>query len=257
MIYSYNTLGFYETKGNRQYDNTGNFRVLHHFETNKIPALQVVIDSTITTATYRLLDIDDTEISTGNFSVENATTEEGTSYSRLIFLGATLTGKSDGFYYLEITYDSNKLYSDAFCWQTDVSDYLKISATTKNMNIGGFELNLSGFTYLVYLEAKNFTEEFEIEEEGVQKTNGNIPLYNSRNHTNEYDITGYRKTYNFLAGLRTISTNGTVAITFAGENNEIYDIEVPEKKSNYGNTDIIILGLKFKLKDYLQVRNEV
>ena len=257
MIFSFNTLGFYSVKVNRQYDNTDNKKFIHHFETNKIPAFQIILDSTITTATYKLYDVDDNEISNGSVTVENDTNDAGTAFSRLIFLGTTLSSKDDGFYYIEITYDGSFIYSDVFCWQTDISGYLKISATTANMAIGGFKMNMDSFTYLIYFDADNLTEEFEVKEEGVERTYGDEPYYNSRNHVVEYIISGYRKTYNFIAGLRTVSTNGTVTITFDSETYEIYDIETPEKTSAYSNSDILILSWKFKLKDYLQVRNEV
>lgn len=257
MIFDFNTLRWYSVKGNRQYDNTENRSVVHHFETNKIPSFQLVIDSTITTATYKLYDVEDTEISSGSVTVEHDTNENDVDYSRLIFLGTTLSGKDDGFYYIEVTHDGTPLYSDVFCWQTDVSDYLKIVATSSDMSINDFSLNLTGFTYLVYLEAFDFTEDYEIEEEGSEKTYGVTTLFSSRNHSQTFDITGYRATEGFLAGLRTVQSNGVVTLTFKGEEFEIYDIEAPEKKSNYNNTDIIIIGFKFKKADYLQTRNTI
>jgi hypothetical protein len=505
MIYSYNTLGFYETKGNRQYDNTGNIRVLHHFETNKIPAFQVIVLGTIISASYKLFDIDDVQIATGSVAVENAVREDSTVYSRLIFLGTTLASKDDGFYYMEITYTNsgsysgysalgqtsrdwigmtsapngnvyatvdggdiymqtggtgnfialsqtsrdwrqiaaapngniyavvssgdiymqtggtgnfialsqstrnwygitvaangnayasvntgdiymqtggtgafvalsqttrlwrgmtvangnvyacttlgdiymqtggaddfeallqttrlwhgmaaasngdvyaivlggetyvqrngtgqfvsiddqtelwrditvdaddsiyscvygediyeqtlsaggdNLAYTDVFCWQTDVSEYLKIEATTSNMVIGGFEMNMTGFTYLVYLEVKEngFTEEYPIEEEGKSKTFGDVGYFTSRNHEQQFEITGYRKTLGFLAGLRTVHTNGTVTLTYKNDISEIYDIESPDAAQSYTYSDILIINWKFKLVDYLQTTNKV
>ncbi len=259
MIYSYNTLGIYETKANRQYDNTGNIRVLHHFETNKIPAFQIIVTGTIITASYKLFDINDVQVSTGSVTVENDTNDAGTVYSRLIFLGATLTSKDDGFYYVEITYDASKLYTDVFCWKTDVSEYLKIEATTADISISSLKMNMTGFTYLVYLEVRKngFREEYDVEEEGDSKTYGNIPYYNSRNHAQEFEITGYRKTLNFLAGLRVVATNGTVTITYKNDSNEIYDIETADTAQNFSYSDILIINWKFKLKDYLQPMNDV
>jgi len=257
MIYSYNTLGYYETKANRQYDNTGNIKILHHFETNNTPSFQIIVDSTVIVAYYDIYDIDDVWIYTGTVTVENDTNNAGTEFSRLISTGDALSGKDDGFYYIEISYDSNTLYSDVFCWETDVSEYLKIEATTSNMSIGGFENNMTDFTYLVYLEGTNFTEEYEVEEEGVERTYGNESYFNSRNHVVEYEITGYRKTLGFLSGIRTVGINGTVTVTFDSESYEIYDIGIPEKSSSYNNSSNIIISWKFKLKDYLQVRNNV
>lgn len=259
MIYSYNTLGFYKTKANRQYDNTGNLRVLHHFETNKIPTFQLITDETISDSNfqYTLYDIDDNVISTASRTIASDTNYSNTTYYRLIFLGATISGQDDGFYYLKIEYDSTTLYSDVFCWQTDVSDYLKIEATSTDIGIGEFDLNMSGFTYTVYLDAKNSLFDYEISEEGVEKSYGNLPLFNSRNKINEFEITGYRVTQDFLSGLRTLWTNGTVTLTYKGDEFDIYDIEPVEKKENYSYSDILILLLKFKRKDYLRTINSI
>lgn len=255
MIYSYNTLGFYKTISNRQFDNTGNQRVLHHFETNKIPNVQLVIDSNITSATYQLYDDNNTIITSGTLTREQSTNEAGTAYTRLILKGATTTGKDDGFYYLKIIYTGGVAYSDVFCWQTDVSDYLKISAVSSNVLIGEFELNLSNFEYLVYLEANDSSYEYEINEEGVEKTYGNVPLFNSRNKINEFEITGYSKTHDFIAGLRTLWANGTITLTYKGDEFEVYDIENPDKTESFSYSDIIILTIRFKRKDYLQTKN--
>lgn len=255
MIYSYNTLGFYTTKINRQYDNTGNQRVLHHFETNKIPSIQIIIDTEITKATYILFSENDANISSGNVLVENDTTSNGIDYSRLILKNATTSLKDDGFYYLEITYGANKIYSDIFCWQIDVSEYLKISATSTNVKIGQFILNLASFEYVVYLEAADANYEYEIEEQGIEKTYGNIPLFNSRNKINEFEITGYSKTLDFLAGLRILWSNGNITLKYKGDEFEVYDIENPSKSDTYNYSDIIVLTMKFKRKDYLQSIN--
>lgn len=258
MIYSFNTLGWYKTKANRQYDNTGNERILHHFETNKIPSFQLIIDATITTASYELFDSEDTLISNGSVTVENDTNNAGVAYSRLIFLGTTLTSKDDGFYYIKITYDtSNYIFSDVFCWLTDVSEYLKIEAVSSNFSIGGFTVNTTGFTYLVYLQANDSILEYEIDEEGIEKTFGDIPLYNTRRKMNQFEITGYRVTLDFLSGLRVLWANGTVTLTFKGDEFEIYDMENPESGENYSYSDIIVMTLKFKRKDFIQTINTV
>lgn len=259
MIYDYNILGFYLVKANRQYDRADNKYVLHHFETNKIPAFQLILNSVITTATYKLFDVDENEIANGSVTVENDTNDAGTAFSRLIFLGVTLSSQDDGLYYIEITYDSsNYIYSDVFCWETDVSEYLKIVATSGDMLIGEFKLNLTGFTYLVYLDVNDPVREYEIEEEGDEKTYGDEPLFNSRNSIKTFEVTGYGATLGFLAGLRTVYSNGAVTLTYAGESIEIYDIENPEAKeaSEYGDT-FLVMDFRFKTKDYLQTDNAI
>jgi hypothetical protein len=255
MIYSYNILGVYTTKENRQFDNTGNQCVLHHFETNKIPSIQLIIDDEVAVASYRLLDNNDNEVQTGSITVEPAENDALASYSRLILNGATTTAQEDGFYYLEITYDATIVYMDVFSWKTDLSKYLKIKAESTNIFIGEFEINLDGFDYLVYLDVNGKINDYELEEEGVEKTYGNLPLFGSRNKISEFTITGYSKTHDFLSGLRLLWTNGTVTFTYKGDEFEVYDIENPDKNNSFGDSEIIILGLKVKRKDYLQTKN--
>ncbi|MFW5879360.1 MAG: hypothetical protein ACOCUV_00905 [bacterium] len=259
MIYSYNTIGFYSDKNNRQYENTENEKIIHVFETDTIPNFQIIVDGSITSnVTYKLYDINDNEIKSGTCTKEAATTENDTAYTRIKLSGATTTGEDEGRYYIELTYDSSTIYSDVFCWKDDVSDLLKISVVFGNdLMIGGRELNVNADTYTVYLETKNHTEDYEISEEGVEKSYGNLILHSSRNHIVEYIITGYRKTLDFLAGLRVVSHNGTVKVTLAGEEYEIYDIENPEKSDTYSNSDLIIISFRFKINDYLQTINEI
>ncbi len=255
MIYSYNTLGVYTTKDNRQYDNTGNQCILHHYETNKIPNIQLIIDETISSATYTLFDEDGESIQTGSVTVESGTNEAGTSFSRLILKDATTSGQEDGLYSIEFTYDSTTIYFDMFCWDTDLSDYLKVSGVSNDIMIGEYQINMDDFEYLVYLESDGVEYDYEVEEEGVDKTYGEIPLYNSRNKKTEFTITGYSKTHDFLAGLRILWTNGTITFTYKGDEFEVYDIENPDKSETFGDSDIIIIELTVKRKDYLQSRN--
>jgi len=264
MIYSYNTLGFYTSKNNRQYENTENEKIIHSFVTDTIPNFQVIIDGSVSgTPTYTLYDINDNSIKTGNCTKAESETENEETYTRISLSNATTSGEDDGRYYIEIDYDQideegKKLYSDVFCWKADVSDLLKVSVTFGNdLLIGGRELDINGDTYTVYLETKNHTEDFEISEEGVEKSYGNISLFTSRNHIVEYIITGYRKTLDFLAGLRVVAHNGTVTVTLKGEEFEIYDIENPEKSESYNNTDLVVISFRFKINDYLQTINEV
>lgn len=252
MIYVYGTLGFYTAKASRQYDNTDNQGVIHHFAVNTIPNVQIIVDSAVVSASYKLYDEDDAEVASGTCTVNSLTNDAGTAYSQIIIEDETTSGKADGKYYLKVTHGTTNLYSDMFCWKTTVTDYLKIEADAAAMNIGGFPT--ASLTHTIYLDSHKFVEDYEIQEEGAEKTYGNIPHFTSRNRVHTHDIVGYGKTYNFLAGLRVAEVNGTVKVTWGGEESEVYDINV-EKKA--GNGDTYAIELKFKLKDYLQTYNNI
>lgn len=253
MIYNYGTLGFYTAKANRQYDNTDNDTIIHHFVTDSIPDVQIIVDSAVASATYKLYDEDDTEIASGTCTVNSTTNDAGTAYSQITIEDETTSGQADGKYYLKVTYGTTDLYSDMFCWRTTVSGYLKIEAQTSALKIGAFPT--ADFTYTVYFDSQKYQEEYEIQEEGEEKTYGIVPSFVSRNRVHTHEIAGYDKTYNFLSGLRAVEVNGTIKVTWNSEENEVYDVSV-EKKSTFAN-DLYVIELKFKLKDYLQTHNIV
>lgn len=255
MIYCYGTLGFYATKANRQYDNTDNKNSLHHFVTNAVPAFQIVIDTTLVSATYIMYSINETNIKSGSCTVTATTNDFGTAYSIISLSVATTTGQSDGKYYLEITPNTGSvLYSDVFCWETTVTSYLKVSAVIGaiSLSIGGFPL--AAFTYETYLKTVQFSEEYDLQETGIEQPYGNVTASASSNIIRKFEISGYNKTLNFLSRLPVLSVNGTVTLTWKGESMVIYDIQVDNKSSN---PDIYIIELTCKQKDYLQTYNNI
>jgi len=255
MIYSYGTLGWYYTKANRQYDNTDNQCALHHFVTDDVPDFQVIINATLASATYIMYDMDDVSIKAGSCVVNPLTNAAGTVYSQIILTGATTTGKDDGKYYFKVTPNAgNPIYSDVFCWETDVSDYLKVSAVVSVASIMIGHLPLAAFTYETYLKTVPFAEEYELSEVGVEKPYGDVTASASSNIIRKFQISGYNKTLNFLSRLPVINVNNTVTITWKGEAMVVYDIMVENKSSN---PDVYVIELTCKQKDYLQTYNTI
>ena len=255
MIFNFGTLGWYSAKANRQYVNTDNQDVLHHFVTDTVPAFQIVINAAVSVATYILYDLDDSSIKAGSCTVVSTTNAAGTAYSKIKLSGVTTSGKSDGKYYFKVTYDAVEIFSDVFCWKTTVTSFLKISAVMASaaLSIGTFPLD--AFTHTVYLSAVLPLDEFELKVTGSEKTYGDIPAFASSNIAKTFKISGTRNTLNFLSRLAVVETNGTVTITWKGDDIEIYDIQV-EKESAPGN-DIYIIEFNFKQKDFLQSYNSI
>jgi len=90
LLAQFGTLGFYTSTEARQWDkaiaegaDNEAYRVF--FETNHIPAFQLIV-SAATTATVQLLDSTDTLIGTA----KTVTVADLTTYKRLIYLGETL-----------------------------------------------------------------------------------------------------------------------------------------------------------------------
>lgn len=253
MIYNYGSIWFYESIANRHYENAGNRNDLHFFQTNVIPSFQIVVLGVYGTANYAIRDMDGNAIQSSSCTVFNKSTSQAVDYTVIQLSGAVTSGKSDGRYYLTVSYGAEEIYSDVFCWKTDLSNYLKIVANTSAMKIGAYPME--DFTHTVYLKSVKFLEEFEINEEGEEKTYGVVPAFTSRNRIHTHQISGYNKTLNFLSGLRVAESNGTITITWAGEELEVYDIQA--ELNNQVNNNQYVCDLKFKLKDYLQTYNNV
>ena len=256
MIFNFGTLGWYSAKANRQYVNTDNPDVLHHFVTDSLPAFQIVINQAVTTATYILYDLDDNSIKAGSCTVVSTTNAAGTAYSKIKLTGVTTSGEDDAKYYFKVTYDAVEIFSDVFCWQTTVTPFLKISAvmTSAALAIGTFPLD--AFTHTVYLSAVLPLDGFELKVIGSEKTYGDIPAFASSNIVKTFEIGGNKNTLNFLTRLAVVEVNGTITITWKGDEIEIYDIQNPEIKSVTGN-DIYIIEFSFKQKDFLQSYNSI
>ena len=220
LLAQYNPLGFYTIKEARQWDRAiregGNeFNFIVTFQTNKIPAIQLIV-STSTSATMQLIDVDDNELGSALSMTVETGTDSVVAYKRLIYLGTTMAGYEDGYYGFKITNGAETYYSDIFCWRNDVLNKLiKINAVSSNIRIGKYyTINLTGFSYECYLEAIYLGINPSIEDTLAKQNGGNVVLHGTLVHNREWDINGCEHIYKFLLGLRMLEANGTVSITW-------------------------------------------
>lgn len=263
LLAQYNTLGFYTAKSARQWDrslaenaDTEIHRVF--FQTNKIPAFQLIV-SAATTATVQLMDGNDVLVG----SAKTVTVESGTGYKRLIYLGETLSGGNvltDGDYSLKVTNGSEVYYSDIFGWTSDseeLNDLIKISAISSDIKLGrSYVANMTGLTYECYLNALYLGINPEFEEEVSQRDGTNNVLYGNLVNQRQWDIDGCEYIFKFLLGLRVLESNGTVSVTWKGVTYTANDI-MAEKTEDH-STILMQIKLSFTdISEIVSVYNEI
>lgn len=255
ILGQYNILGFYSSLTSRAWNKqiaTGadeeTFRVF--LQTNKIPAIQLIVD-TATTATVQVFDINDVSVG----SAQSMTVESITSGKRLIYLGNTLSGNDDGDYYLRVTINgSTYLYSDVFGW-TSNSSYLskltKISAVSSNIRLGtSYLLNLTGFTSECYVNAEYLGVSPEAQDEVTERYGTINILYSAMIPKHEFNVYGTEYIQRFLLGLRVLEANGTVTITHNGISYTANDITAEVSDETVPGIAFI---LKFSFVDHSEI----
>jgi hypothetical protein len=251
ILAQYNAIGFYDSLAARVWDRNqqdgGNeelFRVF--FETNKIPAIQLIV-SAGTVASMRLYNTNDEAVT----SALTLTVESESGYKRLMYPGTTLSGLENGDYYLKITNGTFTYYSDVFGWTDDVSELLKISAISSDIRLGrGYMLNLTDFTYTAYINAEYLGLKPDIDDEVSTRYGVPRVLYANFVPTREFNVYGCEYIYRFLLGLRVMEANGTVSITWGGVTYTANDILVDKTDEH---TPELMFQIKMSFVDISEV----
>ena len=253
MLQGYNILEFYTSVDLQRWENLENKESIFTFPTNIIPPFFLV--STTYTATATTVQVFDASTDVAIDIAKTVITSDLTTYMTFKYLGATLTGLDCGNYYLKIVNGTNIFYSEVFAWEDDITDYLKINATSNSLTLGqDYTIDLTGITFTCYVSAEESFDELEVTEEGVEKPYGDIPVFNTLNTSHGFDVFGNRSMLRFLFGLRILETNGAVSFAFGGRTYDAYDILV-EKGESIGYDDTNTITIKFKENNYISSKN--
>ena len=256
MLLGYNTIEYYESKSLQRWLTADNKDIVVVFVTNKIPAFIFVTETEQATATIQVFNAD-TDVAIDSPVAANV--YEQATKTVLEYTGSTIAGDTlpEGYYYLKIitTGSTETYYSEVFGWKTDISDFLKITATSTAIIMANTWYG-NPITYECYLFADKADTEIEIEEEGVEKPYGDIPSFNTLNLLNSFEVYGTRGIMIFLAGLRVLKTNGTVTFVFNGVSMTAYDLSV-EKIETTAFDEVVILALKFREENYISSKNTI
>jgi len=253
ILAQYNILGFYDSLEARAWNKLmkeGNYEVFRVFlETNHIPAIGLIVN-TSTTATIQLLDETDSPVG----SPLSMTVESQTGYKIIKYLGTVLSGNEDGDYSLKITNGAYTYYSDVFGWTSNsdkFSELVKVTATSSNIKLGQlYVLNLTGFTFECYLNTEYMGLRPEFKDDVSEKGGATNVLYGNLIPAHEFNIDAAEYIYRFLLGLRILEVNGTVTVTYEGLTYTATDnvVEIDEEH---------IPGMAYQLKLSFVDKNEI
>lgn len=254
MLRGYNHIKFYENKALQRWLTADIEDYVTIFETNTIPSFVLISDTAFASASGQIYNAKTDETIGNSFSITVTVNDDS---KQLKYLGSSLVDQDCGYYYIKITAGGDEYYSEVFGWQDDVSELLKITSTSSNITLAGkYEIDLTGITYTSYYFAESADTDSEIDEEGVEKPYGDIPVFNTRTLIDAFEILGTREIFEYVSGLRILKTNGTVNLTYKNISADVYDIQT-EKKESTAFDEVVVITMKFKEEDYISARNEI
>lgn len=257
MHLGYNMIGWHESLTARRWEYADNKNAEMVFTTGYIPGIHLIYYTKHAAATMQVFDaFTDVALPTV-YNLAVATTPV-TDMKYLKYVATTTAGLSDGYYYIRITVNGSEiLFSDVFGWRTDHTGYLGFEITGDNILLGRFyALNMASFKFKGYLYAESGETDHEIVEEGIEKPYGNVPIYNTRNFVNSFEVIGNRAIYEFLSGLRVLETNGIIMFTYLGNTMYARDVVV-EKKESSAFDEVVVITIKFKEWNNISTINDV
>jgi len=261
MLIGNNTLRYWEDKTLQRWENADNQFIYPYFGTNKIPAFVLISDTAEEVAEVSIHDARTDDIFS---TAKTVTVSTNGTKKMLYFAGITLTGGSDGCYYLKITTGlsaTETYYSEVFAWTEDSTSnlkelgLLKISAISAATNLANtYDITLTGITYECFIEVQEPEIDQDIKESGDEKPYGEIGNFNTLAFKHKYELLGDDSIFRFLCFLRILNTNGTVTFTYNGIADIGYDI-ICEKEDS--TEDTISMSLEYKEVDYVSSSNEI
>jgi hypothetical protein len=262
MLIGYNSIRYFEDKALQRWENADNKYLYVWFKTNKIPPFVLISDTVETSATVQIFDAN-TDVSVGAAQAVTITTNG--SNKQLKFDGFDLTGMDEGCYYSKIVTNgaAETYYSEVFAWTEDSAanlkenGLLKLTVTSSNITLGGtYEIDLTNITYECFFEVQDPDETPDTKEKGVEKPQGDVPIFNTRVLKLKFQFVGNYDLLEFLSGLRELSTNGTVIFTYKGLARTALDI-IFELEETHPDQEAISGSLQYTRNDYLSSRNAI
>ena len=259
MVLGYNILDHFETQSLQRYQWADNVDIMTVLTTGVIPAFVLISDTSQAngTASGALQMYDASDDSTIGSAKDVVISTSG-SYKQVKYTGTTGVSATDKCVYYKITLTGQTTYSEVFRWGTDYTDMLKVVCSSmSNLTLGGtYEIDMSSITWTSYYPCERSQTTKNITESGAEKPYGDIPVFNTRNLINEFDILGGREAFKYLSGLRILETNSTIVFTFNNVAMTAYDIHV-EEQENYSLDEAIDMTLSFKETNYISSRNTI
>ena len=261
MLIGNNTLMFFEDQTLQRWATADNKLVYPYFGINDMPAFVLISDTAEASATVQIFNAD-TDVAFGAAKTVTLTTSG--SNKQLFFAGFALAAGEAGCYYLKIVTNgaAETYYSEVFAWTTDSAANLKTlgllrvtASSLANYTLANtYNVNLSGITFECFIEVEEPELDADTNEEGDEKPQGDIPVFNTLSFKHKYEIFGTEGIFRFLSWLRQLEINGTVTFTYKGVAKSAFDI-ICEKDS--ASKDTMAMSLEYKEDDYSSSRNAI
>lgn len=257
MYRGINILQFYKTVESIPWFNSDNKDNVMLFYTGHVPPVILYSLATVTfAAPIKLINA-----LTGAIvaSYNGVVTPDVGGYYRIKLLSQTVYQATLGFYYLQVATSEGTVRSDVFGWVTDLQNKRWFQIVSQNLTLAGtHNVPLSELEYWYFIVNYNgHNTSYEIQEDGVEKPYGNIPVFNTLNIKHTIEIPATKAMLKFLYTLRILEVNGTITtLTLHDREVEIFGFEITIKEE-YDFGDFMIVEFTYREKDYISTRNAI
>lgn len=240
QIAQFNPIRFFADKNARQWERSeidGSSNEFHvvFYPTGVVPTFCLLIPTepqvAVPNADIYLYNSDDELV----YTIESLGINGFGTYAQVIYSGATLTNKSEGYYYLKAVIGSDTFYSDVFAWTNDTSELMKFEVASSDVWLNDMVFNMmAASTQTFYLNGRKLAIKPKIDQDGNDQNAITHIVWGSRAIQREYDIDACESTYIYLSALAMLKSNGLVNITSDYETFTASDIVV-EESTNHNN----------------------
>jgi len=264
MLQGINILSFYYNFSETRWSNP-NTDIKENcvvFKNEKIPPFIIYSDKVFTGITASIVNVDDSSINQ-EFTCSFGAAEYG-NIIKFLSTGYMAPALPEGYYYIKLTLtpSGQNIYSEVFALKNNVTvnNLLRCAVQSANVTLSGkYNVPLSEIQSVeFYLFINGLTLSGEINEDGVEKPYGNIPIFSTLNIKHIVEVNCTNDIVRYLHALRILETNGTVYLVQANLLTlpEVYGIEI-SVKDEYNFGDHTIVELTFREKDYISTRNAI
>jgi len=234
------------------------------FKNEKVPPFLFYIETLDTQVEASIVNIEDESIEQ---SFTCTIVSDINSFKLIKFLSTTYIIPSipDGYYYIKLKLKPSNtyFYSEIFALKTNpyINELLRVVIQSSNITLSGVHnvpfSEISAIEFFLFINGITLTG--EINEDGIEKPYGNMPVFNTLNIKHSVEINCTNDILRYLHALRIFETNGAIYIAQGNLSDtlpEVYGIEI-SVKDEYNFGDHIIAELVYREKDYISTRNEI
>ena len=255
MLQGINIFDFYVGVELRRWNNADIKEYCVIFANIALPPFVTVSQTISTQATVKLIN---ESSGLAEYTKTVALSDSNVSgFKNLVFNDSTPINVACGYYSYEVTIGVSKYYSEVFGMTDDFTNLVKFEVSSENVTLSGiYELPLTGINNVFYLYCNGVSITAEVQEEGVEKPYGDIPIFSTLNIIRTISVNGTNQIFRYISLLRILSVNGSVYVTVNNEKKAIYDTSCEVDNDNSFGV-YMQLNFIYKETDFVSVRNEI